>query len=191
MHVCDTWSFSAISRVVLWRSESIIVLIRSSSTSTEIRNYLVANPIIKYTNKSVFYLYVYLYISWGGGSWSCVSCVISSCNFTWRERRRSPWSPSWRIFHWHETTRGGGGGHESATRCLKLKLRSPFPSSPRDASLETQRSGRGWPWFRAGSIEGRGASLVEASRPRDYAKSSRDIFSPRPFKSFDSTLFEG
>lgn len=37
------------------------------------------------------------------------------------------------------------GGHESATRCLKLKLRSPFPSSPRDASLETQRSGRGWP----------------------------------------------
>ena len=27
MHVCDTWSFSAISRVVLWRSESIIALI--------------------------------------------------------------------------------------------------------------------------------------------------------------------
>ena len=24
MHVCDTWSFSAISRVVLWRSESIM-----------------------------------------------------------------------------------------------------------------------------------------------------------------------
>ena len=45
MHVCDTWSFSAISRVVLWRSESIIALITSSSTSTEIRNYLVANPI--------------------------------------------------------------------------------------------------------------------------------------------------
>ena len=34
MHVCDTWSFSAISRVVLWRSESIIALIRSSSIST-------------------------------------------------------------------------------------------------------------------------------------------------------------
>ena len=34
MHVCDTWSFSAISRVVLWRSESIIALIKSSSTST-------------------------------------------------------------------------------------------------------------------------------------------------------------
>ena len=33
MHVRDTWSFSAISRVVLWRSESI-ALIRSSSTST-------------------------------------------------------------------------------------------------------------------------------------------------------------
>ena len=46
MHVCDTRSFSAISRVVLWRSESIIALIRSSSTSPEIRNYLVANPII-------------------------------------------------------------------------------------------------------------------------------------------------
>ena len=30
----DIWSFSAISRVVLWRSESIIALIRSSSTST-------------------------------------------------------------------------------------------------------------------------------------------------------------
>ena len=52
MHVCDTWSFSAISRVVLWRSESIIALIKSSSTSTEIRNYLVANPI--YNNKSCF-----------------------------------------------------------------------------------------------------------------------------------------
>ena len=34
MHVCDTWSFSAISRVVLRRSESIIASIRSSSTST-------------------------------------------------------------------------------------------------------------------------------------------------------------
>ena len=45
MHICDTWSFSAISRVVLWRSESIIASIRSSSTSTEIRNYLIANPI--------------------------------------------------------------------------------------------------------------------------------------------------
>ena len=34
MHVCNTWNFSAISRVVLWRSESIIALIRSSSIST-------------------------------------------------------------------------------------------------------------------------------------------------------------
>ena len=140
MHVCDTWSFSAISRVVLWRSESIIVLIRSSSTSTEIRNYLVANPIIKYTNKSVFYLYVYLYISWGGGSWSCVSCVISSCNFTWRERRRSPWSPSWRIFHWHETTREGGGGTRERDTMSQIKASLSFSvfasrRQPRDAKV--------------------------------------------------------
>ena len=55
MHVRDTWSFSAISRVVLWRFESIIASIRSSSTSTEIRNYLVANPIIfeDYFNKTI------------------------------------------------------------------------------------------------------------------------------------------
>ena len=44
MHVRDTWSFSALSRVVLWRFESIIALIRSSSTSTEILNYLVYQP---------------------------------------------------------------------------------------------------------------------------------------------------
>ena len=52
MHICDTRSFSAISRVVLWRSESIIALIRSSSTSTEIRNYLVANPIYSTARKT-------------------------------------------------------------------------------------------------------------------------------------------
>ena len=34
------------SHELLWRSKSIIALIRSSSTSTEIRNYLVANPIL-------------------------------------------------------------------------------------------------------------------------------------------------
>ena len=44
MHVCDTWNFSAISRVVLWRSESIIALIRSSSTSTEIYQLLSCQP---------------------------------------------------------------------------------------------------------------------------------------------------
>ena len=44
MHVCDTWSFSVISRVVLWRSESILALIRSSSTSTEIYQLLSCQP---------------------------------------------------------------------------------------------------------------------------------------------------
>ena len=58
MHVCDTWSFSAISRVVLWRSESIIALIRSSSISIEIRNYLVANPIYIFLKKRLVRLEV-------------------------------------------------------------------------------------------------------------------------------------
>ena len=57
MHVCDTWSFSAISRVVLWRSESIIALIRSL-TSTEIRNYLVTNPIINGEFCSRFFFFI-------------------------------------------------------------------------------------------------------------------------------------
>ena len=62
MHVRDTWSFSAISRVVLWRSESIIALIRSSSTLTEIRNYLIANP-IQYGSMSKFRHSIYTIFS--------------------------------------------------------------------------------------------------------------------------------
>ena len=124
MHVCDTWSFSAISRVVLWRSES-------SSTSTEIRNYLVANPIVCKTKDrgNDTRLKIYWKVRKRGRNYQCQGLNPSQERRAWRWLFPSCWSEGPISIIRSRSRRVKGPG--CATTGYRLTRRQPGRASSR------------------------------------------------------------
>lgn len=90
----------------------------------------------------------------------------------------------WAALAWNHSRRGAQ--ERDTVSQIKASL---FPPSPRDASLETQRSGRGWPWFERDRSRGEGQASWK-SRDLETTPKVVAIFSLLVFESFD-TLFEG